>query len=428
MGKKLAGITVVVGARITGLGGPGDVFVSSTAAELSRGAGFGFDDRGTHALKGVEGEWRVFGVSAVDGRALPPAADADEAKARRDELVASETRARPKAALMALGAGLAVLVAVGLGFLLTRGPELIMPGPDTVARIDPSRNNFDRMIDAGSNAYPGAITFGGGKLWIANIANKTILGLDPATGEGSVFGTRSTPTGISFVDDRLWVTFGFSADQRSVGVLDPETSAMHDAPFSVPNGSYPIIAAAGSVWIADPLGSTVTRYDPAAQVVGSLKFPTGSGPVDIRASAAASPRSLWVAAGREPSVFLVDIAHPGRPPRAFGTRDAVPTALAVAPNGSAWIVSEQSDTVLAITRDGMITVHRVLGNRCDGPAGIAATADGVWVSCTYSRRVVRLNANDGSFVTGIPVGGTPGAMAVDSDGAVWVAIEQAAFE
>ena len=46
VGKKLSGITVVVAARIMALGGAGDVLVSRTAAELARGAGFGFEDRG----------------------------------------------------------------------------------------------------------------------------------------------------------------------------------------------------------------------------------------------------------------------------------------------------------------------------------------------------------------------------------------------
>ena len=66
IGKKLGGITVVVGARLMGLGGAGDVLVSATAADLTRGAGFGTFDRGSHALKGVPEEWPVFRLR-IDG-------------------------------------------------------------------------------------------------------------------------------------------------------------------------------------------------------------------------------------------------------------------------------------------------------------------------------------------------------------------------
>ena len=56
------GIAVHIGARISALAGPREVFVSSTVRELVAGSGLDFDDRGTHALKGVPGEWHVYAV------------------------------------------------------------------------------------------------------------------------------------------------------------------------------------------------------------------------------------------------------------------------------------------------------------------------------------------------------------------------------
>ena len=55
VGEKLGGIAVVVGARVMSLGGAGDVLVSASTSDLVAGAGFGFQDRGTHSLKGVDG-------------------------------------------------------------------------------------------------------------------------------------------------------------------------------------------------------------------------------------------------------------------------------------------------------------------------------------------------------------------------------------
>jgi class 3 adenylate cyclase len=62
-GAEVQGIAVHIGARIASLAGPGDVFVSSTVKDLVTGSGIEFDDRGTHALKGVTGEWHVLAVT-----------------------------------------------------------------------------------------------------------------------------------------------------------------------------------------------------------------------------------------------------------------------------------------------------------------------------------------------------------------------------
>ena len=54
------GITVHIGARVTSLAGPGEVLVSSTVRDLMAGSGITFTDRGTHILRGLPGEWRLF--------------------------------------------------------------------------------------------------------------------------------------------------------------------------------------------------------------------------------------------------------------------------------------------------------------------------------------------------------------------------------
>ena len=39
---------------------PGEVLVSNTVKDLMAGSGITFTDRGTHILKGLPGEWRLF--------------------------------------------------------------------------------------------------------------------------------------------------------------------------------------------------------------------------------------------------------------------------------------------------------------------------------------------------------------------------------
>jgi class 3 adenylate cyclase/predicted alpha/beta hydrolase len=60
----VAGMAVNIGARVSSLAGAGEVLVSGTVRDLVVGSGIEFADRGSHPLKGVPGEWRLY---AVDG-------------------------------------------------------------------------------------------------------------------------------------------------------------------------------------------------------------------------------------------------------------------------------------------------------------------------------------------------------------------------
>ena len=59
---KVGGIAVHIGARVAAQAAPGEVLVSSTVKDLVAGSGLAFADRGTHELKGVPGEWRLYAV------------------------------------------------------------------------------------------------------------------------------------------------------------------------------------------------------------------------------------------------------------------------------------------------------------------------------------------------------------------------------
>ena len=54
-----------IAARVSAQAGPNDVLVSSTLRDLVIGSGLEFEDRGTHTLKGVPGEWRLFAVAST---------------------------------------------------------------------------------------------------------------------------------------------------------------------------------------------------------------------------------------------------------------------------------------------------------------------------------------------------------------------------
>jgi class 3 adenylate cyclase/pimeloyl-ACP methyl ester carboxylesterase len=69
VGDDISGMAVNIGARIATLAGPDEVLVSSTVKDLVVGSGIAFTDHGNHHLKGVQDEWHLFIVGAVEAPA-----------------------------------------------------------------------------------------------------------------------------------------------------------------------------------------------------------------------------------------------------------------------------------------------------------------------------------------------------------------------
>jgi class 3 adenylate cyclase len=60
---KLGGIATIIGARVKDQAGPSEVLATSTVRDLASGSGLAFNEYGSHVLKGVPGEWRLFAVT-----------------------------------------------------------------------------------------------------------------------------------------------------------------------------------------------------------------------------------------------------------------------------------------------------------------------------------------------------------------------------
>ena len=65
-GPKVSGIAVHTGARIAAAARADEVLASGTVRDLVAGSGIQFADRGSHVLKGVPGDWRLFAVTSTD--------------------------------------------------------------------------------------------------------------------------------------------------------------------------------------------------------------------------------------------------------------------------------------------------------------------------------------------------------------------------
>ena len=63
-GSDIAGIAVHIAARVLDAAAAGELWVSAAVPMLVAGAGFTFEDRGEHELKGIDGTWHLFSVGA----------------------------------------------------------------------------------------------------------------------------------------------------------------------------------------------------------------------------------------------------------------------------------------------------------------------------------------------------------------------------
>jgi class 3 adenylate cyclase len=65
VGPKVGGIAVHIGARVAAMARGQEILVSGTVKDLVAGSGIQFEDRGTHALKGVPSQWPLFSVTSA---------------------------------------------------------------------------------------------------------------------------------------------------------------------------------------------------------------------------------------------------------------------------------------------------------------------------------------------------------------------------
>jgi class 3 adenylate cyclase len=67
-GDDIGGLAVTIAKRVCDLAAPGEVLVTRTVTDHVVGSGIQFEDRGEQELKGVPGDWRLFGVRNLGHR------------------------------------------------------------------------------------------------------------------------------------------------------------------------------------------------------------------------------------------------------------------------------------------------------------------------------------------------------------------------
>ncbi len=404
IGGKLGGVTVVVGARVMSLGGPGEVLVTGTTRELVGGAGFGFQDRGRHALKGVDGEWQVLAVTEVDGTPrLGPAEPAD-ADRRLEDVRPGELRRRP---VLVVGIIIAAIVGASVFFAVRsrdQGPvQLARIPPNSIGRIAPSTNVIEDALSVGST--PTGIAVGGGDAWITRLQAQTLTRANLATGAVEPISTNGHPAVVTLDEAGfVWVLNGFEA---TVVRIDPRRMVV-ERTIPLATGTKDLATGLGAVWVTNANEGTIARIDLVTFNIDYLSLARIGTPDGV----AVSDEVVWVT-GLE-GVTTVD-------PRSLEQIDTWPLRFPggniVVGAGAVWTTNLADDQVTKIDEaTGPSTVIRV-GN---GPVDLAAGSGAIWVTNSLDGTVSRIDPATNEVVE-ITVGSSPEGVAV-GDGSVWVAV------
>ena len=114
---------------------------------------------------------------------------------------------------LVIAAGAAVLLAVVIAAavrLAGSGTSTVRVAPNSLAAIDTDTNRVIGQVAVGTR--PGAITFGSGSLWVANLDDQTISRVDPKTlSPLRAITAGGPPTGIAAAAGGVWVVVSSAA-------------------------------------------------------------------------------------------------------------------------------------------------------------------------------------------------------------------------
>jgi YVTN family beta-propeller protein len=315
------------------------------------------------------------------------------------------------AARVLLGTVTAVIAAVVLaGHLGSSTPPPIVPGIDTVARLDQRSHAFTLAAAVGQR--PTGIAVTDQYVWAINDGSQTLSWIDRATGTVRSRSVGGPPTAIAAGAGAIWVTAQFGLSNLAGGSVlrfDAGTG-QPAAPIPLGDGVEGIAYGDGGVWVTNALDDTVVRIDSLTNAV-SAPITVGRQPVAV----AVGGNSVWVADQLDSTVTRIDART-----RAVTAIITVATPSAIAADAdSVWVVSTLagSATRLDPTTNGVVTTIRDLAS----PTAVSVDAGSAWLTLGGDGRIVRI---DGASNRPAVVATTPGRPdgIVARSGDVWVAI------
>ncbi|MGH2680033.1 MAG: adenylate/guanylate cyclase domain-containing protein [Actinomycetota bacterium] len=416
MGRKPGGLVVNTAARVMSVGGPGEVLVPASVREIVPGAGITFAEHGVHRLKGLEGEFRLFSVTGVDGADVTPPLEVEQAAERRREIF--PTRSKRGALIAGLGAA-AVALSVSAWLLWDGEAEEPRNVPErlqnAVVSIDVETGTIGTRVPVGrtGNRFLNALEFldhpmvvGEGGVWL--MAPPRLLHIDPlhadVRSEGIEIGLATTQT-VAAGFDAIWVL-----SDRTVSRVHPGTDELR--PFLVlplPSGiaTYSLVLD-DLIWLGDSDG-TIVRMDPATGARDQAE--TG-----LSLSRLATTRDgVWVADVLDDVVVRVDRESLRPTGEQFGIGGSIDQMVGL--GDDLWILDNHVGTVTRV--DGAAGVVRDSARVGHEPTDMAVTSEAVWIA-DRDGSLYRVDATT-LEVREFPIGAEVLAVDVDeAEAALWV--------
>jgi YVTN family beta-propeller protein len=414
--EKLGGIAVVVGARVMALAGPGEVLVTESTSTLVAGAGFGFTDRGRHSLKGVDGDWHVLGVVAVDGEPRPPPCEPEETQRRLAEVQPAPLLRRRWLASPVLAIAIAVVVVFAGGAiwisLARSGPDPTTVGTNSIGHI-----NGDGSVDlvTALGQRPGASAIGFGSLWVAEPDRGVVARL--SLSDGSVadptIRVGTSPSGVAYGAGSIWVT---NAGDGTVSRIDPSTNEVSQTLHDVGTQPSAIAFGDGALWVTDAIGARLLEVDPAtgwSQGVQLAGQPSG---------VAFTPQGVWVsiAPAGVARVDPTDLSVVFRYQNVGNGPTVVRPAF-----GSIWVANYADGTVSRLDpATGRLQATIPVSG---GPNALAVASGSLWVADEFTSSISAIDPATSSVRRTLPVGGSAASLTADAGG-LWLAVGASAAE
>jgi streptogramin lyase len=444
IGRKPGGVVVHIGARVMALAGPAEILLTGTLRDLIPGGGFRFEDRGRHALKGINDEWPVYRLAETDGRPLPEPLDPEQAAARREQIQRPPFVRRRRVRIA--GAAAALLVAATLGALALRRPTTTVGPPHRITlakallRIDPGTRKIMATfpLRVALSVHGGPISQTGdkvravavgpeGSVWVTNGDDNSITRLDPATGRMTAIRVPDGPRSIAIGPNAVWVVVDGAP---VVDRIDPATNRVKLS-VSLSGFAYAVAAdaATGVVWALT--NASVERIDPISNTVTATVPIPGLAPAGpnlsffpfVNLGMTVDRGSLWIPIPNgdliqvdEVSNRVVKHLHPAERLAEVAVDDST---------GSVWVTSSQLGGAVGGLIELDASTGKVQGSplalSCC-PGNVAVGEGGIWVTDERNETVTELSAATRDVAGVVHLPGRPSAITV-GDSAVWVTID-----
>ena len=382
---KPSGLAVNTAARVMSVAGPGEVLIPASVRDIVSGAGISLQEHGTHRLKGLEEEARLFVVTAIDGEPVATSLVPEEAAARRAAIAPAPSRTRR---WVAIGAALVAVIAAATIFLL-QGDETEQP---------PRANAGSRTFLVELDATDGTI-------------KQRIDIVRPSRSAQHPDATRAMVADEAAV----WVVApGFEA--ATLLHVDPEHGEVRDPiPIAQPAITVSMVSAFDALWYLTPdrlirVSASTDEQD----IVRRVADPTDLGADRRGVSVAADRDHLWIGQidGR---LMRVD------PSGGFEVRRVVETIdLIAASEDGVWVLNGFDGVVIRVDPATLRTVWEspVVGTI----SRLAVDENYLWLFDQSSGVLTRLSSSTGAGADQAPVGRGVTNLAVGL-GAVWLSHE-----